>query len=373
MSSNEHDDMRSGRYCADCAFWDAGPVQFLQCLLSAEVVVFGNVEYAKATEAYDLVSHNSRPVLIGREGSDDTRTVLLADELFKYTPEWTVGAGTQTPQRLLKLRDNLAVRTGSVRPTMPCAAALRQSVALSREPSHSAPYHTTAMSLEVLKPESGEREVVVLEVRRYDAPIGSEVRRMTYLRLLSLLDVASAWSWEYSELKNEMRRVCEYINNHLVRMGLSPDELLVSSTRGNVREKDSREYIPSGRPAGQSISVACACLCLARWSHERRSGPPGKRGLTSTALRQRCTSLMRSLCDRFLTPWPLQVVTAQLQLDIDIRGGQVQLQPLRLRSEGYELAMRIACTCAEGSYSVPCARLWGLYIVCSSCYLCPLS
>jgi hypothetical protein len=93
-----------GRRFEDCRLWCAGGVQCLQCALTGETVVLSGGPNAKTDEQFDATSYEGRALLVGRLGTDDARTLVFADDFFKYSVVSEVRPDFEDPQRRIKSR-----------------------------------------------------------------------------------------------------------------------------------------------------------------------------------------------------------------------------------------------------------------------------
>ena len=166
-----------GRRFEERCFWDGGPLQCVQCLLTGEMVVLSGGPGAREDELFDQVAHEGSPLLVGRQGTDDTRKLIFADDLFRVRVESESRPGFESPQRLLK-----------------AATPDAESSAISQHGSWvedvgilTMPFQSKVLRFDVLTP-AGDREPIHLEWYMSSAAVGDRPAITVWCNLLACFD-----------------------------------------------------------------------------------------------------------------------------------------------------------------------------------------
>jgi hypothetical protein len=317
----------NGRRFEECRFWDGGPLQCAQCLLSGEMVVLSGGPGARGEEQFDLVAHEGLPLLVGRQGTDETRTLMFADDLFGYRVESENRPGFESPQRLLKSRGD----------------ALTDS-AISQHGSFveditvtTVPFQSKVLRYDILSP-AGEREQVHLEWYMSHAAVGDKPAITVWCNLLA------CFNYIFKDVPKEMRKgryrnwsTGSVAQNAFNRWEVPLHELLLS--------KKSREAMgrkTAGRPMQDDLGPTEACtsaagLCiLLLWSAQSEKADDD----AETPLKLRCVALLRELCAKFLGEITWRVALPNRECTLQVDRGNVNLDVLAETHWGRDICER---------------------------------
>ena len=316
---------QAARRFEECRLWDAGQTQWVQCVLTAEVVLLcGEQPEARYREQFDLIPHGDRAVLLGRHGSDDNRTIMFADVLFRTTVVVEDRPGPELPQRRIKFYkcDVLGAST-----------ALSQHNKWVGDPSSNVG-DSKVMSVIVQAPATAEK-VVDLEWFFSLDPRGAQPAITAMCSAASCLE----YVWSRDEVNHNFRRAnlrLQSLRAILEKLSL-PGSGAVDSWRAWRRDSSGNgdgQHDPDLGPRECTLSASSLCLLLAHQADSayKERWQPG--------IGARSSKLLSAITTRIFHPLTLRIVAAPSQCILQIDHGSVDLRELGRSEAGAMLCSR---------------------------------
>jgi len=297
-------------------------------LLTGEVVVLCGGPAAREDELFDFMDHEGSPLLVGRQGTDDTRKLIFADELFRMRVESESRPGFGSPQRLLKAARDDADHS-----------ATSQHSSWSKDVNIvSMPFLSKVLRFDIVCP-AGDREPMHLEWYMSTAAVGDRPAVTVWCNLLTCFDkVFKEIPSKYRKQKYRYWSIGIGAQAAFARWGGPADEL--------IKSKKSREAIvrldagalpmqPDVGPTEACTSARGLCILLLWSAHaDQADGDP------QTGDQLRCSSLLREVCAKFLSKLTWRAVSATGQCTLQVDRGTVSLEVLAGTARGREMCER---------------------------------
>ena len=307
----------SPRRTEDLLWLHADGFQCLQCILTGELLVISGGLHAKEGELFDLVDHDGHAVLLGRHGTDETRTIWGVDDLFQYKVGWESREGYQEQQ--------MRLIAGKARQTDRAATYSMHKVWVGDV--FSAPHDPKV--LQISNDKTGHQSAL-LEWFFTRLPLGNRPAITAWCgwqRVVAFVHGCADGAHDYDRTS----KCLTMMHRELLDLGLEVDSLMWPK-RGRAWRRGRGEADSDLGPNDACSSASSLCVLLVNLSRNKRhyAAYPG--------MQERCMDLMSALLGKFFGSgiWCFELHGCQLQI---VRG-LVNIQQLLVGSLGQRWCRR---------------------------------